>query len=309
MRAREPLTGAAQSPPGTAAPASARAAATTSVEKRGGDWIYRSPASAAAAGADGIERIEAFFHGAGYAMHRHDTYAIGRTLAGVQSFRYRGSMRHSLPGGTMVLHPDEPHDGQAGTGEGFRYRMIYVDPALFQQALGGQPLPFVKGGLSNDPRLFAATHNVLSSMDRAMNPLEQDDGLYELAMALHAAAGARATRRPVDFGAARRAREYLLASLERTVTLDELAAAAGRDRWSLSHDFRALFGTSPHRYLTMRRLDRVRQLALAGMPLADASAASGFADQSHMTRHFKRAWGVAPAQWLGMLGISSRDRG
>ena len=117
------------------------------------DWIHRSPHSG---GASGIERIEAFFHHAGYAMHRHDTYAIGRTLAGVQSFRYRGSMRNSLPGGTMVLHPDEPHDGQAGTRDGFHYRMIYVDPALFQQALGGKPLPFLEGGLSNDPRLFAA---------------------------------------------------------------------------------------------------------------------------------------------------------
>ncbi|MFM0210853.1 AraC family transcriptional regulator [Paraburkholderia sediminicola] len=264
------------------------------------DWIHRSPHSG---GASGIERIEAFFHHAGYAMHRHDTYAIGRTLAGVQSFRYRGSMRNSLPGGTMVLHPDEPHDGQAGTRDGFHYRMIYVDPALFQQALGGKPLPFLEGGLSNDPRLFAATESLLRTMDCAIDSLEQDDALYDLAIALDAVAGAASTtRRPVDYLAAERAREYMLGSLDSAVTLDELAAAASRDRWSLSRDFRALFGTSPHRYLTMRRLDLVRRLAVQGVSLADASAAAGFTDQSHMTRHFKRAWGVAPAHWLRMLG-------
>ncbi|RKE36229.1 AraC-like DNA-binding protein [Paraburkholderia sp. BL23I1N1] len=271
--------------------------------KPASDWIHRSPHSG---GTSGIERIEAFFHRAGYAMHRHDTYAIGRTLAGVQSFRYRGSMRSSLPGGTMVLHPDEPHDGQAGTRDGFRYRMIYVDPALFQQALGGKPLPFLEGGLSNDPRLFAATERLLRTMDRAIDSLEQDDALYDLAIALDAVVGAAATtRRPVDYLAAERAREYMLGSLDSAVTLDELAAAAGRDRWSLSRDFRALFGTSPHRYLTMRRLDLVRELAVKGISLADASAAAGFTDQSHMTRHFKRAWGVAPAQWLKMLGPSA----
>lgn len=146
----------------------------SSSQKRGSDWIYRSPQSA---GAGGIERIEAFFYHAGYAMHRHDTYAIGRPLAGVQSFRYRGSLRNSLPGGTMVLHPDEPHDGQAGTDDGFRYRVIYVDPALFQQALGGKPLPlpFIEGGLSDDPRLFAATESLLRAMDCPIDPLEQDD--------------------------------------------------------------------------------------------------------------------------------------
>ncbi|MFM0169215.1 AraC family transcriptional regulator [Paraburkholderia sediminicola] len=274
----------------------------SSRQKRGSDWIYRSPQTA---GASGIERIEAFFHQAGYAMHRHDTYAIGRTLAGVQSFRYRGSTRNSLPGGTMVLHPDEPHDGQAGTGDGFHYRMIYVDPALFQQVLGGKPLPFLEGGLSNDPRLFAATESLLRAMDSAIDPLEQDSALFDLAVALDTVAGAPDTARPVDYRAATLARDYLLASLDRAVTLDELAAAAGRDRWSLSRDFRVLFGTSPHRYLTMRRLDLVRQLVLKGVSLADASAASGFADQSHMTRHFKHAWGVAPAHWLKMLGSSA----
>ena len=87
----------------------------------------------------GLERIEAYFGGRGYEMHRHDTYAIGRTLSGVQSFHYRRGLRHSLPGGTLVLHPDEAHDGQAGTDAGFRYRMLYVEPALVQRMLGGQP--------------------------------------------------------------------------------------------------------------------------------------------------------------------------
>ena len=86
------------------------------------DWLRRATAPSR------IEIIEAYFRGHGYQPHRHDTYAIGRTLSGVQSFRYRGSMRHGLPGSTLVLHPDELHDGEAGTEEGFRYRMLYVEP-------------------------------------------------------------------------------------------------------------------------------------------------------------------------------------
>ena len=267
------------------------------------DWIRRAPAQ------DGVERIEAFFQHNGYALHRHDTYAIGRTLAGVQSFHYRCSVRNSLPGGTMVLHPDEPHDGQAGTDEGFRYRMIYVEPAVFQAALGGKPLPFIEGGLSDDPRLAAATEALLHGMDRAMDPLEQDDALFDLAHALDAVSSARPflpLRASADFRAAQLARDYLHAALDRPVTLDELAAASGRDRWSLSRDFRAFFGTSPHRYLTMRRLDAARQSMLCGMALVDAAAAAGFADQSHMTRHFVAAYGVTPSRWLRILGTQTR---
>ena len=85
------------------------------------DWMHRAPH------ASGMDRIEAYFAGFAFDPHRHDTYAIGRTLFGVQSFHYRGCMTHSLPGTTMVIHPDETHDGFAaalhwrGTGAGLSY--------------------------------------------------------------------------------------------------------------------------------------------------------------------------------------------
>lgn len=93
--------------------------------------------------------------------HRHDTYSIGRTLAGVQSFHYKGALCHGVPGNTLVLHPDELHDGMAGTDIGFRYRMAYIDPSLIQSVLGGEPLPFIAGGLSSDPRLYRASEALL----------------------------------------------------------------------------------------------------------------------------------------------------
>lgn len=260
------------------------------------DWVHRAPP------VRGLERIEAYFAGHGYDMHRHDTYAIGRTLHGVQSFQYRGGWRHSLPGATMVLHPDEAHDGEAGTHDGFHYRMLYVEPALIQQILGGQPLPFIAGGLSNDPRLFAATEVLLRGVDSPLDPLEQEDALFDLAHALNSVSGVARSRQRFDYVAAERAREYIHGALDRTLTLDELAAHSGRDRWSLSRDFRLLFGTSPYRYLSMRRLDLVRALLVQGQPLADAALMAGFTDQSHMTRQFRQAYGLPPARWLKMLG-------
>ncbi|MFP6561957.1 AraC family transcriptional regulator [Paraburkholderia sp. B3] len=267
-----------------------------STERNRTDWIARSEA------AEGIERIEAFLHGNAYSMHRHDTYAIGVTLAGVQCFHYRRGLCRSLPGQTMVLHPDEAHDGQAGTSEGFRYQMLYVQPAAIQAVLGGKALPFVEGGIATDPRLFEATQNALRRMHAHAEPLERDDALFELAIALDAAAGARPAKPSADYAAAQRARDYLQAACTENVTLDMLAAVGGRDRWSLSRDFRTFYGTSPYRYLTMRRLEAARAMMLRGMPLADTAAAAGFSDQSHMTRHFRSAYGISPARWLAMMG-------
>ena len=62
-------------------------------------WVKRA--------AGETERIEACFSGLAYAPHSHDTYTLALTTAGVQSFNYRGELRHSLPGEVVILHPDE----------------------------------------------------------------------------------------------------------------------------------------------------------------------------------------------------------
>ncbi len=141
------------------------------IESCGRDWLLHSHSPSK------VQRIEAYFGGHGYEPHRHDTYAIGRTLAGVQSFRYRRAIRHSLPGGTLVLHPDELHDGMAGTEAGFHYRMLYIDPLLIQQVLAGKPLPFIAGGLSDDIRLRRTTESFMQAMDYSFESLEEDDAI------------------------------------------------------------------------------------------------------------------------------------
>ncbi len=244
-----------------------------------------------------IERLEAYFSGHGYEPHRHDTYAIGRTLSGVQSFRYRDSKQHSLPGGTMVLHPDEIHDGEAGTTEGFQYRMVYIEPALIQKILGGKPLPFIPGGISSDPRLFAAAGSLLKAPEDAIDMLEEEDAIYDLARTLAVVGGQRFRRCLVDYQSAERAREYIQTEFSQNITLDTLSAVSGKDRWSLSRDFRALYGTSPYRYVTMRRLAYCRYLIQTGLSLAESAVEAGFSDQSHMARQFIKTFGISPGRW------------
>ncbi|MBP2083871.1 MULTISPECIES: AraC family transcriptional regulator [Pseudomonas] len=259
------------------------------------DWVIRSTTPGS------VERIEAWFGGHGYDPHRHDTYSIGRTLAGVQSFHYKGALCHGVPGNTLVLHPDEVHDGMAGTEVGFRYRMAYIDPSLIQNVLGGEPLPFIAGGLSCDPRLYRASEAFVQALDHPLETLEEQDAVYDLAMALRAVGGKPRGRKRLDYRSAERARAFIMEHLHVGITLEMLEQASGREQWSLSRDFCALYGTSPYRFVTLRRLDCFRRLILDGFTLVDAALAAGFHDQSHMTRHFTRTYGVPPLRWLERL--------
>src|SRR5262245_3228409 len=215
------------------------------------DWMKIAPSC------PGVERVEAFFSGHGFDPHRHDTYAVGFTLQGVQSFRYRGAAERSTPGEAFVLHPDETHDGSAGTSAGFRYRILYVEPRFIADALGhGSPLPFVRDVVSTDRRLAAAIVPALDDLTAPLEELERDQIILDLAQAL-AAADPSVRRRPI---AARHRRAVAmvgeLLDTGRPVTSAELEAATGLTRYALARHFRACLGTSPYRYLVMRRLDR-----------------------------------------------------
>src|ERR1700758_2515004 len=90
--------------------------------------------------AAGMQRLRSRFSGHAYDRHRHETYAVGVTEAGLQCFHYRGAARASTAGRVVALHPDEAHDGHSGAPGGFAYRMLYADPLLIPAALGGRPV-------------------------------------------------------------------------------------------------------------------------------------------------------------------------
>ena len=250
----------------------------------------------------GLQRLDARFGGHAYDLHRHETYAVGLTLRGMQVFHYRGTQRASRAGQVMVLHPDEAHDGHAGSTSGFEYRMLYVDPGSITAALGGAPPPFVPDAVADDPALAAVLHEAFCDFPRALEPLAVDAIVERLAEGLGARgdAGKRPARHPTAHRAASRARDFLMADATHAIASRELEDVSGLDRFSLARHFRATFGTSPHRFQVGRRLARARTMIAQGVPLSETAAATGFADQSHLTRHFAARFGLTPGRWAAL---------
>ncbi len=253
--------------------------------------------------------MEAYFTGHAFDAHRHDTYAIGLTQTGVQRFDYRGQKQDSTAGQVIVLHPDESHNGRAGADGGFRYRMLYIAPSLIRDVLGerANALPFVAAPVADNADLADALAVAFDEIDREMEGLEADQVLVSIADALLVLdpSAARTTGTSADAAGVDRARDFLDGHYDEVVASDALERVAGIDRYSLARQFRRRLGTSPYRYLTMRRLDRARADILDGVPLAEAAGAAGFADQAHMTRQFKRAYGLSPGRWRALVRARS----
>jgi AraC-like DNA-binding protein len=249
-------------------------------------------------GAPGLERIEAYISARGFEPHRHDTYGVGLTTAGVQAFRYRGERRICLPGQLHVLHPDELHDGTSATEDGFRYRIVYLDPELLRAAIGGQPLPFVADPVQARMPATRRLVELLTDIDQPISDLERTEAVAGVADALTALSGSgRATPGVVDRRSVAAVRDYLEAHAREQTTSQTLERIAGMDRFAVARQFRRAYGTSPDRYRTLRRLGLARTAIESGTPIATAAVEAGFADQSHLTRQFRRAYGFTPRRW------------
>jgi AraC-like DNA-binding protein len=250
---------------------------------------------------DGVELFRARLRGRPFSRHRHDVYAIGVTEEGIQAFDYRGTVEHSLPGQVFVLHPDEPHDGRAEGPGAFGYRQIYVNPGRIAAALPAlttrsASLPFAPP-VADDPVLARV---VRMAFAQALEPLALDALVLQLAAGLLRCGATGLTdslRCHVDLPAVERGRDFLESRLT-IVDSSEVEEVTGLDRYQFARQFRAVYATSPYRYSVMRRLDRARQWLRDGRPPAETALEAGFADQAHLTRTFKAAFGMTPGRYV-----------
>ena len=253
-------------------------------------------------GAAGIERLEARFAGQAYSPHRHDTYAIGITLAGVQSFRYRGERRQCLPGEAHILHPDETHDGGAGTERGFRLPDHLHRPVA--RAAGARRQVSAVRCRAGDRRSASCLSELVRGAaghrrgDRRARPGR--DRRLDRRHARDSSGGRRAAG-PLDIAALSRVRDLIAGE----------PASAARAGTSWSECRVSIAGRSPGSSAPPSAPARCASAPCGGSIAcavcsgggagpAEASIAAGFADQSHMSRHFKRAYGVTPSRWVSM---------
>lgn len=228
-----------------------------------------------------------------FGRHTHDQFGIGLIERGAQkSASGRGTVE-ALAGDLVTVNPGEVHDGKPFDASGRRWRMLYLDPAVLQDAAAdiapAAAFEFTAPVLRGAPLMarFAALFDAATAPG---DVLRSDAALLALVAGL-----LKPARRPAAVGAGvAAARERMDDDPATALTLAGLAADAGLSRYQFLRAFTRLTGLPPHAYLLQRRVQRARRLVRAGLPLAEAAAASGFADQPHMTRCFVRSFGLTP---------------
>lgn len=243
----------------------------------------------------GVELYHAHISRYAFEPHTHEAFGIGAIESGAERFRYRGTQHVAPTNAIVTMNPDEIHTGEAVGEEGWRYRMVYLDPDLLEQVTGVRHWWF-----RDVTRLDALRARQICGHIYALwhtdDPLAQQGVLLDLIDTFRPLAQHAPQRRE---GAHRfeRVREYLHDNYMRSLTLNDLASVAALSPYHFQRQFKAHFHVTPHQMLMAIRLWRAKHFLTQGMPAADVAALTGLTDQSHLTRAFTLRYGITPVRY------------
>jgi AraC-like DNA-binding protein len=238
----------------------------------------------------------------------HERYLLCGCRSASTSWKYRGKARHSEDGSTALLQPGEAHQVVA-KGKPSYFVAMFLDPEpmmKYAEEAGISGVPQFAKAQVDSPALLHSLYALSDSVIGGSTHLEiqsrmallMDETMpYTEAHSLTAQPGGERLAWSL-----RTAREMLRASYNENVTLDELAGASALSRFHLVRKFSALHGFAPHAYQIQLRIKQACTLLRAGASCAETASAVGFADQSHLARHFRRVMRVTPRQYRESTG-------
>ncbi|MEU9186839.1 AraC family transcriptional regulator [Streptomyces sp. NPDC048484] len=260
-----------------------------------------------------VEVFHAHFTEYAYPMHVHDAWTLLIVDAGAVRYDLDRHEHGTPEGAVSLLPPHIPHNGSPVTPYGFRKRVLYLDLSRLDETYIG---PAVDTPELVDPVLRRRVGQLHTVLAHPGDELEAESRLTLIGdrlrghlrpgpaedSALDSAGPSAGAGLSADRPLARRLRELLDERLLEGVTLQEAARLVHAHPTHLVRAFSGAYGIPPHQYLMSRRVERARRLLLEGRTPGDVAAETGFYDQSHLNRHFKRLVGVAP----GRYRLSSR---
>ena len=246
-----------------------------------------------------------------FPKHTHERYAVGVLERGALGFFYRGENVVAAAGDVNLCVPGEVHTGQPAVPEGWSYRMFYLGAEVLRQvatevAAKPRELPFFQSGVIHDDALARQLYGVHCRLETSASRLEQETLLLDVLAQLvsrHADDPPPVTATGREPRVVKLVKRYLEHHYAEAVSLEDLAQLTQLSRYHLVRVFCKTVGVPPHAYLRQVRTKRAKELLASGQTPAEVALATGFTDQSHLTRWFKRLWGYTPGQYQG----SSRD--
>jgi AraC-like DNA-binding protein len=239
-----------------------------------------------------------------YSRHAHEVFSIGAITAGQSTYLHEKTTRTIATGTVVVMNPGEVHACNPIDDQPWSYIMLYVDAewlAALQRDCGVDNGGVFRPYGASHTTAAAVFEGLLSLYDRLVNPSLDGRAKHEAALTFFTLAeeqlgGLRPPCRKSNVKVERAAR-YMDEHYLRPVRLEELCAVATLSEAYLIRAFEKHYHMTPHAWLVNRRIQHAQAQLRSGEAIVDIAQQSGFADQAHFQRAFKKHLAATPGQY------------
>lgn len=251
----------------------------------------------------GLSLLRADFTTHEYPPHTHEALVVAVTEQGGSVIKSRGQVEDAETSRVFIFNPAEPHAGWMGRSERWQYRSLYLTQLALDrlaECLGIEHVPYFTNNAFEDADLvsgFLAMHRAIELGRDVFQERELLVGTFGLLFQRHGSGGSRIAPAPRDRNLLARTTERMRCDYAQELRLDELAHDVGLSTFQLIGLFKRTVGLTPHAYLTQVRLSAACRHLRHARPIAEVAGDVGFYDQSALTKHFKRCYGITPLQF------------
>ncbi|HKQ53109.1 MAG TPA: AraC family transcriptional regulator [Pyrinomonadaceae bacterium] len=243
-----------------------------------------------------------------YPPHVHEEYCVLLMLKGAELTVCRGVSHIAHPGSLSFMNPDEVHSSRS---VGAEYRIFRIKPNLFSRIVfesAGRDLgtPRFERLVVDDASLFRLLLKLHRKLEENLSSLEQES---EFVAAMETLVRRQIANHPAirppgkEPRHVKTIRDYLKSHYAENVSLSQLTSITKLSPFYLLRVFHHQVGFPPHEYQTQVRIAHARKLLLEGRPISCVALETGFCDQSHLSRNFKRIVGMTPGQFSSQSKI------
>ncbi|CAD5106427.1 AraC family transcriptional regulator [Zestomonas carbonaria] len=250
-----------------------------------------------------LELASAAGPGHRFDKHSHDEFVISANLRGDEQVWLDGRTFEAGAGAITTYNPGQIQGGGVAGDRPWHFVSLYVTPDRLADSLGLDTLEFARP-LRHLPALAEALAGAVQA-GLQTDPFQRERAEERLTLLLGEVARAAGVRLPgcadAGRGPVQRLQEWLAADLQETPDLDAMATHVGLSKFHLLRSFQQQVGLSPRQWAMQLRTRRAQALLRAGRPATDVAHVLGFADQSHLSRYFRAAYGISPGRFQRAL--------
>jgi len=238
-----------------------------------------------------------------YPRHLHREYCVELVLRGTETTYCRGASYQALSGSLLLINPEEVHSTRS---VGTEYKVIKIGPQAFR--LITSKIFLRESGAIYFPKLIAQDSLVFQSLLKLYGKLEQNLSFLEQESELISTITLLIKRQMKDRLNLMSAkaephyveliRDYICDRYADNISLSALSSLTNLSPYYLLRAFHRQVGFPPHEYQTQVRIAHARKFLSKGQAISATALKTGFCDQSHFARNFKRIVGMTPGQYV-----------